>query len=356
MMTIQHNHVGFVFAAEVLLFLSPARGQPVAPVVSDVRAAQRADASRLVDIHYDLSHNAPCTVWPVVSGDGGVSWNVPAMTLTGDFGPNVAPGLNKHIVWDAGRDIPGILGTFRARIYADDGQSSSNMVVVPAGTFPYQRNFAQQIFVGTFLIDKYEVTNLRYAEFLNDADPDGTYWNGGMEITRSGTPPDVYYAVYPGRENYPIRYVSALDAEAYAAWLSAHEGRTYRLPTEQEWEKVAAWDPTINKHWQYGFQSDSISCQSANFYNGSNYCVGNVSEVGHYDGTNGTNNARSFYGCYDMSGNVLEWTGSGCDPNCRVLRGGSWGYGAADCQTTTSNVASPTSRSAHFGFRLALEP
>ena len=53
-----------------------------APVVSNVRATQRGDASRLVDIYYNLSHNAACTVWAVVSGDDGASWSVPAMTLT----------------------------------------------------------------------------------------------------------------------------------------------------------------------------------------------------------------------------------------------------------------------------------
>ncbi len=41
-----------------------------APVVSNVRAAQRGDGSRLVDIYYDLSHNAACTVWAVLCGDG----------------------------------------------------------------------------------------------------------------------------------------------------------------------------------------------------------------------------------------------------------------------------------------------
>jgi len=52
------------------LFSAAATAQP-APVVSNVRAAQRADASRLVDIRYDLAHNAACTVWVVLSGDGG---------------------------------------------------------------------------------------------------------------------------------------------------------------------------------------------------------------------------------------------------------------------------------------------
>lgn len=151
-------------SAVLLVLVAGTAFAQTAPTVSNVRAAQRGDGSRLVDIHYDLAHNAACTVWAVVSGDGGVSWSVPAMTLTGDLGHNVASGTNKHVIWDAGRDIPGVLGSFRARVYADDGQTGSNMVVVPAGLF------GNQIFVNTFLIDKYEVTNQRYAEFLNDAD------------------------------------------------------------------------------------------------------------------------------------------------------------------------------------------
>lgn len=327
-----------------------------APAVTNVTASQRGDGSRLVDIRYDLAHNAACTVWAVLSGDAGVSWSVPAMTLTGDFGSGIAPSTNKHIVWDAAADIPGVVGTYRARVYADDGASSSNMVLVPAGSFLYQGGGpSEQVFVGTFFIDKYEVTNQRYAEFLNDADPNGTYWNASVEITRSGTPPNVYYAVNPGRSNFPVRYVSALDAEAYAAWLSAHEGRTYRLPDDREWKKAAAWDPTLNKNWVYGFQSDSISCASCNYNSGSpNYCVGSPTEVGHYNGTNGTNNARSFYGCYDVSGNVAEWAGSPLS-NYRFIRGGSWAGGPYPVSTYDYTL-DIYARSSSIGFRLVLEP
>jgi len=326
-----------------------------APVVSNVRASQRADASRMVDIYYDLSHDAPCTVWPVISGDGGATWNVPALTLTGDVGHNVAPGTNKHIVWDAGRDIPGVAATMRARVYADAGGTLSNMVFVPAGSFPYQRG-TTWVFVNSFFVDKYEVINLRYAEFLNDADPDGTYWNSNMEITRSGPPPNVYYAVIPGRENYPIRFVSVLEAEGYAVWISAREGQHFRLPTEQEWEKAAAWDPTLNKHWLYAFQSDSFTCSSCNCAAGT-ACPQNVTEVGRYNGLIGTNDAHSLYGCYDMSGNLWERTSG--DGSSYPFRGGSWGTtsNSSSCQTTSRGSTSFLEhRSSTVGFRLVLDP
>jgi formylglycine-generating enzyme required for sulfatase activity len=330
-------------------------------VVSNVRASQRTDGSRLVDLYYDLAHTAGCTVWPVFSADGGASWNVPAMTFTGDLGPGVAPGTFKHIVWDAAGDIPGVVGTYRARVYADDAVTTSNMVLVPAGTFPYQRNFSQQVFVDTFLIDKYEVTNQRYAEFLNAADLDGQHWDSGMEITRSSTPPNVFYAVYPGRQNYPIRYVSAIDAEAFAAWLSTRDGSTYRLPTEQEWEKAAAWDPTIGRHWAFAFQSDTPTCGDGNFYH-DNFCpYGAPTEVGHYNGTNGTIDAHSFYGCYDMSGNFWELTGGQMHEcpyvDCPPIRGGSYRNSPSECVTTRrAGLNYRGYRTVDAGFRLVQTP
>ncbi len=328
------------------------------PVVSNVTANQQAGNSRRVDIHYNLTNANPCTVWVVVSDNGGATWGVPAMTVTGHVGPNVSPGNNKLAVWDAGADIPGRVGSFRVRVYADDGTGTGNMVLVPSGDFPYQGS--TPIYIAAFLLDKYEVTNLRYCEFLNAADPNGTYWTSGQEITRSGTPPYTY-AVNSGRQNYPVRYVSHDDAVAMANWLSQRDNRSWRLPTEQEWEKAAAWDPTISKRWTYGFQQDTISCVWCNYYSASpGYCVGNPTEVGHYNGTNGTNNAKSFFGCYDMSGNVWEWTSScysGSPPSCsRVLRGGSWYYNAAVCTTTyRSGDDAPTSRDDYYGFRLALD-
>lgn len=348
-----------VVAAQFCLFLTanPAVAQS-GVTVSGVTAAQRNDNSKLVDIYYNLSASGPCTVWPVVSGDGGVTWNVPAQTFTGDLGANVSTGSGRHIVWDAGADIPGKVGSFRARVFADDGSAQTNMVLVPGGTFPYQNNFNAQIFVATFLIDKYEVTNQRYAEFLNDTDPNGQYWTVNQEITRNGTPPNVFYSPWLGKQNYPVKYVSALDAEAFAGWLSTREGRTYRLPTEQEWEKAAGWDPVLNKLWNYGFTNDSIDCSWANYtyntvYNG--YCTlyGTTHEVGYYNGMNGTNDARSTFGCYDMSGNLREWTSSIDVTTNRVTRGGSMIDG--NVSTTGRTIGGVTARDFYTGFRLLLE-
>ena len=70
-----------------------------APVVSNVHASQRA-GTKLVDIYYDVSDSAghAQTVQALISGDGGVTYRIPAVNLSGDVGSGVTPGSNRHIV------------------------------------------------------------------------------------------------------------------------------------------------------------------------------------------------------------------------------------------------------------------
>lgn len=330
-----------------------------APEVTNVVASQRGDDSKLVDITYNLTDGDgdPCTVWVSVSDNGGVDWRVPARTFIGDgdIGMGVTPGAGKAVVWDAGADMPGATGSFQVRVWADDGNGPGPKVLVPGGWFPYQ-NVAdpeQWVYVNTFQIDKYEVTNQSYCQFLNNADPVGDHWDSDQEIDHYGDPGSYTYTVHAGKENYPIRYVTYYDAEAFAAWRSSQEGVTYRLPTHHEWEKAAAWDPTQGHYYLYGFHEDSLSCPWCN-YNPSSYCIGTTTPVGYYDGTGGRENAKSYYGCYDMSGNVLEWT-SEVSGSSRVIRGGAWSNPADSCQCAFRNGYPPSNREDNLGFRLVLD-
>ncbi len=343
-----------VALAAVGLSAELALAQNSAPVVSNVTASQRGDDSKLIDITFNLADadGDACTVWIGVSDNGGASWKVPVQTLSGHFGGGITPGSGKSIVWDAGSDMPGKTGTFRVRVWADDGKGPSAMVLVSGGFFGYQDNPnpEQWVYVDAFLIDKYEVTNQQYCEFLNNADPAGDHWASGMEITRHGSAGAYYYSVASGKENYPIRYVNFYDAEAYAAWRSSQEGVTYRLPSAYEWEKAAAWDPDTEYYYTYGFHRDSIDCSWCNYNN----CIGGPMPVGSYNGTGGRNNAKSYYGCYDMSGNVWEWT-SEIDGSNRVLRGGHWVNDATVCQCAYRHTESPSDRGSNHGFRLVLD-
>lgn len=223
----------------------------------------------------------------------------------------------------------------------------SDQVQIPAGEFPYQNG--DPCYVDAFWIDQYELTNLFYCQFLNAADPCGGHWDINQEILRLGDPGSYTYIVQPGKDNYPIRYVSFYDAEAFAAWRSSTEGKSYRLPTEHEWEKAAGWDPVQQHHYTYGYHQDIHGCGWMNYNN----CYGGPLPVGSFDGTGGKENARCYYGCYDMSGNVWEWTSSYSSEE-RIIRGGSYLSGAETEHTTVTFRLSynPSNRRHDIGFRL----
>ncbi|MCP4710856.1 MAG: formylglycine-generating enzyme family protein, partial [Planctomycetes bacterium] len=177
------------------------------PVVSNVIVSQRGDDSNLVDIYYNLADGDgdACTVWVSISDDGGTSWRVPVDNFSGAVGAGISPGTNKHIVWDAGADMPGKNGSFKVRVWADDGKGPDSMVPVPGGWFGYQNAAPENyIFVDSFAISKYETSVGQYCQFLNDADPTGSHWTSGQEIIRKGDAGNYYYEIQTGREHYPI--------------------------------------------------------------------------------------------------------------------------------------------------------
>jgi formylglycine-generating enzyme required for sulfatase activity len=276
------------------------------------------------------------------------------MTFTGAVGSNVSPGTGKHVIWDAGRDIAGKVGDYKARVFADDGHGPSDMVLVASGYFNYQ-NITPPIFLPSFFIDKYEVTNALYCEFLNNADPCSAHYDTNMEIDRTGSSGNYSYTVKPGKDNYPIHYVSYDSAVAFAQWRSQVYGGNYRLPTEQEWEKAAAWDPVQQYYYIYGFHRDAIDCNWCNYNN----CTGGPMAVGSYNGTGDRNDAKSYYGCYDMSGNVYEWTSSDWG-GYKVIRGGSWSGDVVATQCISRSGLPPSSPIPQsywdiVGFRLVLD-
>ena len=322
-----------------------------APVVSNVTASQRTDESKLVDIYYNLSDadGDTCTVWAFVSDDDGVSWRVPAWAFSGDVGSTVTPG-SKHITWDAATDIPGRIGDFKVRVYADDGNGTAPKVVVPGGSFPYQNttNPDAWVYVDSFFMDKYEVTNQFYCQFLNAGNDN--YWVPGQEIVRSGESGNYIYTVQAGKENYPVRFVCYYDAEGFCVWRSNLEGMTYRLPTRQEWEKAAAWDPVEQHFYIYGCHIDTgLNCDWCNYFD----CgIGTTTEAGHYNGSGGTQNAKSYYGCYDMTGNVREWTYH--EGSTAYYRGGGFTDDGPYIATYYENTASKSSRDTRLGFRCVM--
>ena len=366
------------FAIVMCVCVLAASGEALAnspPVVSNVTASQRTDGSNLVDIRYNLydADGDKCTVSIKVSSDGGATWNVSATTLSGHVGAGVWPGTNRHIVWNAGVDQPGLVGSnFKVRVCADDSHQGTPpdpgfgpMALVPAGSF--KTSTGVWVYMSSYYIDIYEVTNTLYAQFLNSGGKD-SHWRSGMngEIARSGTAGNYTYSVVSGWGQRPVRRVTWYDAVAFCDWRSAAEGMpqgTYHLPTEAQWEKAAGWDPEAGKLWTYGFRgSDTIDCSKANYWGVSGGCVGTTSNVGSYHPW------RSYYGLYDASGNVGEWcqdwwggtypsgTSNPTGPSSgsyKVLRGGGWDTDEYFCRVGSRFNYYPTCWGTYFGFRCA---
>jgi len=106
-----------------LLMLLSGAALAADPVVTNVTMAQRTDGSRLVDITYDLADaDSPALAIAVqFSADGGANWNFPALNLSGDHGPGIAPGVGRNIVWDVSAfPAPFDLATYQVRLVASD--------------------------------------------------------------------------------------------------------------------------------------------------------------------------------------------------------------------------------------------
>jgi formylglycine-generating enzyme required for sulfatase activity len=152
----------------------------------------------------------------------------------------------------------------------------------------------------------------------------------------------------------PVETVSWDDVQEFIRKLNATTGKKYRLPTEAEWEYAA----------RGGVQSRGYK------YSGSNA----VGDVAWYDGNSGSathpvgQKSPNELGLYDMNGNLYEWCsdwfgayGSSSQTNpagpssgsYRVLRGGSWYYGAQSVRVPYRGSSTPGYRYADLGFRLA---
>lgn len=210
---------------------------------------------------------------------------------------------------------------------------------------------AHRTFVNDFYMDKYEVTNAQFAQFLKEYGSNsvksGTYAGRPLfEETRerlfSRTDGKIAQRVLKGYENLPVRNVTWYGANEYARFYGK------RLPTEAEWEFAAAGGLS-NSEYRYSGSNDAN--QVAWYENNSN---GTTNTVG--------KKRANELGIYDMSGNVAEWCQDWYAPNAysnttanvttqKVIRGGAFSSSLGQLEVTDRESAEPLDRSGFVGFR-----
>ena len=248
-----------------------------------------------------------------------------------------------------------------------DGGSGPQMVVLPTGSFsmgtasggdsderPVRMvNISQRIAMG-----RYEVTFADYERFVNAADYAEFVARFVAEAHRTRPVNDDRGW---GRGAQPVINVNWNEAQAYAAWLSAQTGKTYRLPTEAEWEYAARAGTSTLYRWGDAIGDNRANCRGCG--SGDNT---QTAPVGSF--------ATNAFGLFDMHGNVWEWvqdcyintyTGAPSDGSARttgcgsttsaVVRRGSWVSSPWGLRSANRFRGSPSSRGSILGFRLVQE-
>ena len=236
-----------------------------------------------------------------------------------------------------------------------------DMMLIPGGTFimgsPKEEENSMdserpqhEVTIEPFFMGKYQVTQAQWRfvaqlpQVNRELEQDPSHFKG---------------------DNRPVEQVSWEDAVEFCDRLSQYTGRTYRLPSEAEWEYACRAGSA--KPFAFG---DTITTDVVN-YDG-NYTYGNAPK-GEYRGRTtpvGTFQPNAF-GLYDMHGNVWEWCqdswhsnykGAPTDgsawldneesSNRKLLRGGSWFNYPANCRSAFRYDNDLDYRIGNFGFRV----
>ena len=218
--------------------------------------------------------------------------------------------------------------------------SSGEMVRIPKGNFLYGDDKVEKSIDHDYYIDVFPVTNKLYKEFLDE----NKEWHVPHEVSNRNKPYnwDKDTRSYPkGKSDHPVVLVSFEDAEQFCKWRSQKEGKEYRLPSEEEWEKAARGTDGRDYPWGNEFDKDNCNVKES--------LLGETTEVNRY--SNGT----SPFGCYDMSGNVWGWISTWYDTSQKrkVLRGCSWKGSQGVARCAVRGRGNSEGRYDSIGFRCA---
>lgn len=224
----------------------------------------------------------------------------------------------------------------------------------------------REITVSAFYIDRFEVTNEEYRQFVAEQGeqhaPRAEAWGSGEAAQNQME----NYFRSSSRSNYPVVGITWDDAKAFCEW----DGR--RLPTEAEWEYAARSGRTGAIYpWRGISATDARGRYLANFAPSegrarTGYAF--TAPVGSYP--------PSRWGIHDIAGNVAEWIEDAYTPtyddfpvttdtpvvrgdsdnNRRVVRGGSWASSTFEIGVGVRDYANKDEASTQIGIRCAADP
>ena len=214
------------------------------------------------------------------------------------------------------------------------GDVSFNMIEVEGGTF----SMGHQVTLSPFAIGQTEVTQALWVAVMGS---NPSYFNGDSQ---------------PGSLNHPVEQVTWDDCQEFIAKLNEMTGRTFRLPSDAEWE-FAARGGNYSQGYMYSGSDDKD--EVAWHRNNSDHTTHPVAEL-----------LPNELGLYDMSGNVKELCLDGfsdlhssipltnpivpCTDNTHVARGGSWLEYYYNCAVTYRGSSDSTVALYRQGLRLAM--
>jgi formylglycine-generating enzyme required for sulfatase activity len=161
-----------------------------------------------------------------------------------------------------------------------------------------------------------------------------------------------------GRGKRPVINISWNDIQQFITWINTKTGKTFRLPSEPEWEYAARAGTTTVYSWGDEVGNNKANCDGC----GSQWDNKQTAPVGSF--------VANPWGLHDMHGNVWEWVsgslwiykGSSSNVNDwvtanlsdRVVRGGSWYNNPRNLRAAVRFSSSPDSADYGLGFRLVL--
>jgi formylglycine-generating enzyme len=198
-----------------------------------------------------------------------------------------------------------------------------------------------RVWVDSFAIARYAVTNSQYRLFLND---------------RSQKPPPNWDDEQFNHPDQPVTSVSWYEATAFCNWLSVRTGKAYRLPTEAEWEKAARGGLEC-KLYTWGDDPPQNQPHYSEMWLKGPERVGSRPSNG--------------FGLYDISENVHEWCSDWYDERYykyspernpqgpttgkrRSSRGGSWRHQIKITRVSARSSIPPEMRYSDYGFRCVM--